>query len=144
MTYNEKLAYLRGYRQQEHHIDALLAEAERWRSRAKAMTAHYGAAGGKGGSAGFPGAVEKVLELEGQIEQEIDAIMTQRQIIGLAIQSLRDQRYQDVLSLHYQAGLSIQKVAEKLHYEEKYVYKLRRKAIKALPLETLERFLHAE
>lgn len=141
MTYNEKLAYLRSYRQQEHHIDTLLAEAERWRSRAKAMTAHYGATGGKGGFTGFPGAVEKVLELEAQIEQEIDAIMTQRQIIGLAIQSLRDQRYQDVLSLHYQAGLSIQKVAAHLHYEEKYVYKLRRKAIKALPL---ERFLHAE
>ena len=141
MTYNEKLAYLRSYRQQEHHIDTLLAEAERWRSRAKAMTAHYGVTGGKGGFTGFPGAVEKVLELKGQIEQEIDAIMTQRQIIGLAIQSLRDQRYQDVLSLHYQAGLSIQKVAAHLHYEEKYVYKLRRKAIKALPL---ERFLHAE
>lgn len=141
MTYNEKLAYLRSYRQQEHHIDALLAEAERWRSRAKAMTAHYGTLGGKGGSVGFPGAMEKVLELKEQIEQEINSIMTQRQIIRLAIQSLADQRYQDVLSLYYQAGLSIQKAASDLHYEEKYVYKLRRKAIKALPL---ERFLHAE
>ncbi len=141
MTYNEKLAYLRSYRQKEHHIDVLLAEAERWRSRAKAMTAHYDVTSGKGGSAGFPGAVEKVLELEGQMDREIDAIMAQRQIIKLAIQSLADQRYQDVLSLHYQAGLSIQKVAAHLHYEEKYVYKLRRKAIKALPL---ERFLHAE
>lgn len=141
MTYNEKLAYLQNYRQQEHHLDTLLAEKERWRSRATAITAHYDATGGKGGSTGFPGAVEKVLELEAQMDRKIDAIMAQRQIIKLAIQSLADQRYQDVLSLHYQAGLSIQKVAAHLHYEEKYVYKLRRKAIKALPL---ERFLHAE
>lgn len=135
MTYNEKLAYLRSYRQQEHHIDTLLAEAERWRSRAKAMTAHYGAAGTKGGSAGFPGAVEKVLELEAQIGMEIDAIMAQRNAIRAAVQSLSDRRYREVLNLNYLGGLPIHKVAEKLHYEEKYTYKLRRKGVKALPLE---------
>lgn len=135
MTYNEKLAYLRSYRRQEHHIDALLAEAERWRSRAKAMTAHYGAAGGKGSSAGFPGAVEKVLELEEQIGMEIDAIQAQRNAIQAAVQGLSDKRYREVLNLHYLGGLPIHKVAEKLHYEEKYTYKLRRKGVKALPLE---------
>lgn len=135
MTYNEKLAYLRNYRQQEHHIDALLAEAERWRSRAKAMTAHYGAAGGKGDSAGFPGAVEKVLELEAQMDREIDAIRAQRNAIRAAVQGLSDKRYREVLNLHYLGGLPIHKVAEKLHYEEKYTYKLRRKGVKALPLE---------
>lgn len=135
MTYNEKLAYLRSYRQQEHHIDALLAEAKRWRSRAKAMTAHYGATGTKGGSAGFPGAVEKVLELEAQIGMEIDAIMAQRNAIRAAVQSLSDRRYREVLNLNYLGGLPIHKVAEKLHYEEKYTYKLRRKGVKALPLE---------
>ena len=135
MTYNEKLAYLRSYRQQEHHIDTLLAEAERWRSRAKAMTAHYGAAGGKGGSTGFPGAVEKVLELEAQMDREIDAIMAQRNAIRAAVQSLSDRRYREVLNLNYLGGLPIRKVAEKLHYEEKYTYKLRRKGVKALPLE---------
>ena len=135
MTYNEKLAYLRSYRQQEHHIDTLLAEAERWRSRAKAMTAHYGAAGTKGGSTGFSGAVEKVLELEAQIGMEIDAIMAQRNAIRAAVQSLSDRRYREVLNLNYLGGLPIHKVAEKLHYEEKYTYKLRRKGVKALPLE---------
>lgn len=135
MTYNEKLAYLRSYRQQEHHIDALLAEAERWRSRAKAMTAHYGTLGGKGGSVGFPGAMEKVLELEAQIGMEIDAIMAQRNAIRAAVQSLSDRRYREVLNLNYLGGLPIHKVAEKLHYEEKYTYKLRRKGVKALPLE---------
>lgn len=135
MTCNEKLAYLCSYRQQEHHIDALLAEAERWRSRAKAMTAHYGATGTKGGSAGFPGAVEKVLELEAQMDREIDAIMAQRNAIRAAVQGLSDRRYREVLNLHYLGGLPIHKVAEKLHYEEKYTYKLRRKGVKALPLE---------
>lgn len=135
MTYNEKLAYLRSYRQQEHHIDTLLAEAERWRSRAKAMTAHYGATGGKGGSTGFPVAVEKALELEAQMGREIDAITAQRNAIRAAVQGLSDRRYRDVLNLHYLGGLPIHKVAEKLHYEEKYTYKLRRKGVKALPLE---------
>ena len=96
MTYNEKLAYLRSYRQQEHHIDALLAEKERWRSRAKAMTAHYGAAGTKGGSVGFPVAVEKVLELEAQMDREIDAVMAQRNAIRAAVQGLSDRRYREV------------------------------------------------
>ena len=134
MTYNEKLAYLRNYRQQEHHIDALLAEAERWRSRAKAMTAHYGAAGGKGGSTGFPGAVEKVLELEAQMDREIDAIQEVRDNVVRAIDELKDLRQANVLRLKYIIGKREQEISEKMHYHIRYVQKLNRLGVKNLNL----------
>ena len=134
MTYNEKLAYLRSYRQQEHHIDALLAEAERWRSRAKAMTAHYGAAGTKGGSAGFPGAVEKVLELEAEISREIDAIQATRSTIQNAIGQLEDPRQANVLRLKYLAGKREQNIAQLTHYHLRYVQKLARQGVKNIEL----------
>lgn len=73
--------------------------------------------------------------MEAQIGMEIDAIMAQRNAIRAAVQSLSDRRYREVLNLNYLGGLPIHKVAEKLHYEEKYTYKLRRKGVKALPLE---------
>ena len=134
MTYNEKLAYLRSYRQQEHHIDALLAEAERWRSRAKAMTAHYGTLGGKGGSVGFPGAVEKVLELEAQMDREIDAIQEVRDNVVRAIDGLKDARQANVLRMKYIVGKREQEISEKMHYHIRYVQKLNRLGVKNLNL----------
>ena len=134
MTYNEKLAYLRSYRQQEHHIDALLAEAERWRSRAKAMTAHYGATGTKGGSTGFPWAVEKVLELEGQMGREIDAIQETRKKVVRAIDGLKDARQASVLRLKYISGKREQEIADKMHYHIRYIQKLHRQGVKNLSL----------
>ena len=134
MTYNEKLAYLRSYRQQEHHIDALLAEAERWRSRAKAMTAHYGAAGTKGGSAGFPWAVEKVVELEGQMGREIDAIQETRKKVVRAIDGLKDARQANVLRMKYIVGKREQEIADKMHYHIRYIQNLHRQGVKNLSL----------
>lgn len=134
MTYREKLDYLRSYRQQEHHIDALLAETERWRSRAKAMTAHYGAAGTKGGSAGFPGAVEKVLELEAQMDREIDAIQKIRGNVVRAIDGLKDARQANVLRLKYIVGKREQEIADKMHYHIRYIQKLHRQGVKNLNL----------
>lgn len=132
MTYNEKLAYLRSYRQQEHHIDTLLAEAERWRSRAKAMTAHYGAAGGKGGSTGFPGAVEKVLELEAQMDREIDAIQEVRDNVVRAIDGLKDVRQANVLRLRYLSGIHWEEISNRTHYSLRSVYYLHRAGVRAL------------
>ena len=134
MTYNEKLAYLRSYRQQEHHIDALLAEAERWRSRAKAMTAHYDVTDGKGSSAGFPGAVEKVMELEAQMGREIDAIQEIRNNVVRAIDELKDLRQANVLRLKYIVGKLEQEISEKMHYHIRYVQKLNRLGVKNLNL----------
>lgn len=134
MTYNEKLAYLRSYRQREHHIDALLAEAERWRSRAKVMTAHYETTGAKGGSTGFPTAVEKVLELEAQMDREIDAIQQVRCTVVRAIDGLKDARQANVLRLRYLCGIHWEEISHRTHYSLRSVYYLHRAGVRALEL----------
>lgn len=134
MTYNEKLTYLRSYRQQEYRLDALLSEAERWKSRAKAMTGHYTTPPGKGPSVGFVGAVEKVLELEAEISREIDAIQATRSTIQNAIGQLEDPRQANVLRLKYLAGKREQNIAQLTHYHLRYVQKLARQGVKNIEL----------
>ena len=134
MTYNEKLTYLRAYRQQERRLDALLAEAERWKSRARAMTGNYTTPPGKGPSTGFVGAMEKVLELEAEISREIDAIQTTRSTIQNAIGQLEDPRQANVLRLKYLAGKREQNIAQLTHYHLRYVQKLARQGVKNIEL----------
>lgn len=134
MTYHEKWNFLQRYRWLDHMIQDHLALSAHWRSRAEQMTAHYGVAGQSPDSPGFPAALEKVLELEQQIETETEELKALYQVIHQSLQQLPDPREAMVLKERFLLGYSFEKIAQRMHYDVSYIHRLKKDGINHLQL----------
>lgn len=135
-TENEqKIRYLSRYRRLNQRIDRLLEEQSRWREKAMRITPVLSPVPGGGGS-GSPieRPMDKVLEIDAEINREIDALIDLRRDIQGAIEKVPDENLQLLLTYRYINGLSFEKIAEKMNYCERQIYRKHEEALSWISL----------
>ena len=131
----QKIQYLSRYRRLNQRIDHLLEEQSRWRERALKITPTLSQAPGGGGS-GSPieRPMDKVLEIDEEINREIDTLQTIRQEIRETLNQLEDESLKLLMEYRYIDGMTWEQVAVKMHYSYMQICRLHGKALKTIML----------
>lgn len=126
----QKIRYLSRYRRLNERIDRLLEEQSRWRERALKITPTLSQTPGGGGS-GSPieRPMDKVLEIDMEINREIDELQTVRQEIRAALNQLEDENLKLLMKYRYIDGLTWKQVAKKMHYSWRHTCRLHGEAL---------------
>lgn len=129
----QKIRYLFRYRQLNQRIDRLLEEQNRWRERALKITPTLSQAPGGGGN-GSPieRPMDKVLEIEEEINQEIDELQIVRQEIRNTLNQLEDENLKLLMEYRYIDGMTWEQIAVKMNYGFQWVCKLHGRALNRL------------
>ena len=130
-----KIRYLSRYREIDRQIDRLLEEQSRWRERALKITPVLSQTPG-GGESGSPieRPMDKVLEIDEEINREIDELQTVRQEIRSALDQLEDENLKLLMEYRYIDGMTWEQVAEKMDYSRQWVTSLHRTALQKIKL----------
>ena len=112
-----KIRYLSRYRRVSKRIDRLLEEQSRWREMALKITPVLSQTpgGGESGSR-IERPMDKVLEIEGEINREIDERQSVRQEIRAALNQLEDENLKLLMEYRYIDGLTWEQIAVKMNY----------------------------
>ena len=141
MTTDEVKAWLRSYRWLQAEIDRTEEEIEQWRARAERLTQSFsGMPPGSGSSDQIPNAVEKIAELEEQLQHKVTELVQTRKDIEAAIEQLPDKQ-QRILRYRYIDQLTWEMVAVKVHYDYRWVIRIHGHALQQLSNLTIERHI---
>ena len=112
-----KIWYLSRYRSLNERIDRLLEEQSRWREMALKITPTLSQTPG-GGESGSPieRPMDKVLEIDEEINREIDELQIVRQEIRAALNQLEDENLKLLMEYRYIDGLTWEQIAVKMNY----------------------------
>lgn len=126
----QKIRYLSRYRKIDRQIDQLLEEQSRWREMALKITPVLSQTPG-GGESGSPieRPMDKVLEIDVEINREIDELQIVRQEIRAALNQLEDENLKLLMEYRYIDGLTWEQVAEKMHYSWRHTCRLHGEAL---------------
>lgn len=121
----KKIKYLSRYIALNRRVDRLLEEKAKWWSLCLKVTPSLSPAPG-GGESGSPveRPMDKVLEIEEKIDQEIDELQEVRRDIKTVLGQLEDDTLRLLMEYRYIDGLTWEQIAKKLHYS--YVHTCRR------------------
>ena len=133
-----KIRYLSRYRRMSKRIDRLLEEQSRWREMALKITPVLSQAPG-GGEIGSPieRPMDKVLEIDAEIKQEIDELQTVRQEIRAALNQLEDENLKLLMEYRYIDGLTWEQIAVKMDISWRWSIKLHGKALGKIKISSL-------
>lgn len=135
MTRDEIKTWLLQYRTLDRNIDRLREEKAFWMAKATAVTPVWSRMPkARGGNDKLPGAVEKVIEIEQEIDQKIGELVTLRRQIGDRIASLEDDRLRELLLRYYIDGNTWEAVAEKMGYSLRHVLRMHEEAMRNMAL----------
>ena len=128
-----KIRYLSRYRRLNQRIDRLLEEQSRWREQALKITPTLSQAPGGGGS-GSPieRPMDKVLEIDVEINREIDEMQIARKEIRETLNQLEDENLKLLMEYRYIDGMTWEQIAVKMHYGFQWVCKLHGRALNRL------------
>lgn len=129
MTNEEKKQYLKAYRRLQNDIDQKLGECEKWRCLAEKATAVISNTPKGHGANRIESAVEHVIVLEKQIDEEIDQLISLRRKIEKAIYGIPDNTLRMIMKYRYIDGDTWEAIAEKIHYSYRNVCYMHGKAL---------------
>lgn len=143
MTSKEKKQILLQYSDIDRHIDELQAELDMWWSRLSGGRLSDMPKGNSNDGTETERAIERIVKIEQQIDNEIDELLIMRHKILSAINALKDIRERRVLYLAYigkESGdkrrrLMLWQVANEMHYSLDHVNRLHGMALKHINLE---------
>lgn len=136
MTNQDKIAWLRRYREAAAEQDRLMAEIARWRSLAERVSPTLsGMPAGSGGPARMIAAVERMDELEAELAEQIVERVATRREIGQAIDRLPDERLARLLRLRYIDGMTWEKIAVQMDMTYQWVCQLHGKSLELIVID---------
>lgn len=126
----EKIKYLSRYIALNRRVDRLLEEKAKWWSLCLKVTPSLSQAPG-GGESGSPieRPMDKVLEIEEEINKEIDELQEVCRGIKTVLGQLEDDTLRLLMEYRYLDGLTFEEIAVKMHYSWRWVIKLHGKAL---------------
>lgn len=140
MTNQDKIAWLRRYREAVAEQDRLMDEIKSWRSLAERVSPTLsGMPAGGGGPGRMIAAVEHINALEAELAEQIVERVSTRREIGQAIGRVPDERLARLLRLRYIDGMTWEQVAVEMSYSYMQVCRLHGKA-----LDVIECYTHTE
>lgn len=135
MEYQDKIAWLKRYRDDLEPLRSLVVEAQEVRSIAEGLSMNWsGMPSGGDGPTKVERAMEALEALGEQITAEKDMLLAQRAEIVKAIESIQDKRQRDVLRYLYINGFSWPEVSAWTGYDKRYVHRLHNRAVDSLKI----------
>ena len=137
MTIEEKKVLLQEYRKLDGRINRALDEKRRWEELAVRISPVYSdmpRGGGNGDK--LTEAVQRIVELEAEIDRDIDRLVDLRQWIERNIDAVEDTRLRDILRRRYVDGDRIEKIAVDMMLDYRWVRRLLTRALRNLTLES--------
>jgi hypothetical protein len=139
MTYKEKIIWLSRYKDKDKEIDRLLDERAGWWSKATKITPTLSDMPKAASEENkIQTAIEKMEEIDDQINSDIDDMQDIKVEIMGAIKSLDDNNLRILLEYWYINHMRPIDIARRLHYspDGKNVFKMHKKAIQLVKVDT--------
>lgn len=137
MTYEEKVRWLRRYRDALKLEVELRQELEAQRARAcKTTAALTGMPGGGGGGQALPRAVESIVAAQQELQAQINLCGATRREVVAALDLVVDARDHEILRRRYLLGQRWEKIAVEMNIELRWVYRRHRRAVSGLTMES--------
>ena len=129
----KKISWLSRFRKSEAELSRLYGEQERWREKAEKVTQRIlPMPPGTHSRDRVQDAVEKIGEVEENINHEIIKQCAVRDEIERTIEAVPDGTMRLLLRLRYMDGLTWEEIAVKMHYTYQWVCVLHGRALKEL------------
>lgn len=132
MTNEEKKKFLWGYRDSLRRMARIESEIEELRAMKMSASAGGSGPGRKGWTDDLSSFAARLDELERDKEEELGKAMQAYERVIEAIESVEDEREQDVLFYKYIKGMSLWEISEKTSYSDRHVRRLHKKALSDL------------
>lgn len=133
MTNQEKIAYLKQYRESGKTISQLKDEIAQWRSLAEKVTPSLSPVPpSTTGGGRMETAVEHIEALQRELFEKIVKLTDLRRTIGQALDTMQDDRLSRLLRYRYIEGLTFERIAVQMNYCYKQIKRLHHKAIDVL------------
>ena len=137
MTYDEKVRWLRRYRDALRLEEELRQELETQRARAcKTTTALTGTPGGGGDGQALPRAVESIVAAQQELQAQINLCGATRREVVSALDQVTDARDHEILRRRYLLGQRWENIAVEMHIELRWIYRRHRRAVSELTMES--------
>lgn len=136
MTYEEKVRWLRRYQESLRREQELAEEVERLRSEATRITPLLsGMPGGPGDGQKLPRSVERIVQAQQELQEQIDHCADVRGEIAEAIVQVTKQRDNEILRRRYLLGQKFDEIAKTMNYDCRWVRRVHFTAIEHLCLD---------
>lgn len=132
MTNQEKIKYLRRYRDNEREIARLQEEIVQTEALSQKVTVSLGGAGGSNGEDKLQVAVERIVALQNGLTAQVIKRVRLRGEIERAVMTVDDERLQQLLRYRYINGKTWEQIAVNMNYSYKQVCRLHGKALDVL------------
>lgn len=137
MTYDEKVRWLRRYRDALKLEVELRQELEAQRARAcKTTAALTGMPGGGGDGQALPRAVESIVAAQQELQAQINLCGATRREVVAALDQVTDARDHEILRRRYLLGQRWENIAVDMHIELRWIYRRHRRAVSELTMES--------
>ena len=132
MTYQEKLAFLRRYREAVQQEDTILQEIEALRTQAARMTQALTGMPGSGDGQALPRAVEQILEAQEKLQAQAARTAECRTQVAAVIYGVADPLQRDILTRRYILGQQWERIAADQGFTLRRVLQLHRSAVEGI------------
>lgn len=137
MNNREKINYLKRYKILDREIDRMIAEAERLRVRLGKLSPTLSDMPGGGGSiykSTDIDIIDKIVDLEKEINKKVDRAIDHRRRIEQLIDGLEDEREKLLMSYRYIDGHQFEWIASEMKYHWRSVHKIHVRALSKIKL----------
>lgn len=137
MTYDEKLAFLRRYRDAQRTMRRLLEELAQLRAEAASVSQALSGMPSDGGDGqAIPRAVERIADAESRLAAAYGAALAERSRVKDAIDTVPDPLRRDILIRRYILGQRWERIAAELDRDMRWVLRLHHRAVDDLTIES--------
>ena len=137
MTNAEKKAWLRRYQDSLRQERELAEEVEQLRARAcRVSPAFTGMPGAQGDGQALPRAVEKILQAQLELQQQIEqGDVIRRQIVAV-LESIPNPRDRELLRRKYLLGQRWETISDEMDLDLRWIQRCHKRAISRLTIES--------
>lgn len=133
----DKIKYLKRYKWLDRRINSKLNELEVWRSRLGKLTPTLSNMPGGGGSiykSKDLDLIDKIVDIEAELDKEIDELILIKDEIRNAINSLDDDREKTLMQYRYIDGMKFEWIASTMEYHWRSVHKIHVRALNKIKI----------
>ena len=113
----------------EVRIRAREAQIQKYRDMATRATSSMEATHVSGTGSRVETAVVRICDLEQDVKSDLEELRRYRRDVMAVIQRVSDVRHRDILEMHYITGWSLQRIADEMHYQVRWVQILHGQAL---------------
>lgn len=137
MTSQEKKEFLNRYKEASRKIDRLMDELSFWRNKAVRVSPVISdMPKGEAGENRIQSAIDRIIEIEEEINGGIDDLLLVRQDVQRAVASVQNETLRLLLEYRYLNGRTWEQIAVNMQYDYRWVLRLHGKALDQLTIES--------